>query len=218
MRYFVKKNAVVSLQIKEDLFTLGQWVCDRAFMRFYKISNTTGKWDSINLNQVESLFCVMVLSDVIRDLAIRKVPLNEVIPSDLSFERYFIDPHPDFEGYRLHKTFPQKGGKLVDTGENGQTDAWCAPVIIQNLDHTVHEDLIRKHELSTLNSKYLISPRLIHFFETGVDRNTHKEALFPELFANDNGSDKNNETYKIMRRTSMSLKEIEEEKENRANQ
>lgn len=98
MRAFWKKDGVVCLKLKENLYTLAQMVDESAYMRFYAISNHEDVWGKIDLNTVAPLFCVSVGNALIQHLGVRRVPDKEVIPSHAPFERYFIKPNINYEG------------------------------------------------------------------------------------------------------------------------
>jgi hypothetical protein len=176
MRAFWKKNSLVCLKIRNDLFTIGQMVDHSAHMRFFDIFSKEDSWANIDLNSKTSLFCVPVGNVVVQKLATRSIPASEVQPSSTPFERYFIKPHINYRGTPLFL-----GGSLVDLGPEGEIDSTVAPRIIENLDIKSHLTEIRKHELTNMYGDLDIAKRLCNFRETGVDRNELKEQIFPEF-------------------------------------
>lgn len=181
MRAFWKKGSVVSLRIKADLFTLGQMVDKGAKMRFFSIFRTSDKWDGLDLNNVETLFCVAIGNVVLQRLGVRRIPSKEVVPSQAPFERYFIDVGDNSEGYRLRGEYMWRGGRLVDLGAEGQHDAWNAPTIIQNLTVELHRDIILKHEFCNMYGDNHVKDRLLKFVESGLNEDPLKAKVFPEL-------------------------------------
>ena len=145
-------------------------------MRFYKIKNNSGIWKNTDLNKVESLFCVTVGNVVLRNLVREKITDKTVIPSNEPFEKYWINVHLNYDG-----GFPFKGGKLIEMGPD--VESTTAPVIIENLDINHDRKIIEQYELINMWGDTDLSERLIHFFETGIDRNPLKEKVFPGLNA-----------------------------------
>jgi hypothetical protein len=178
MRAFWKKDGVVCVKLKDDLFTLAQMVDGTAYMRFYAIFRREDAWKGVDLNAVSALFCVPVGNVLLQKLCVRRVPADEVAPSHVPFERYFIKPHLNYEG-----PFVFRGGKLIDLGEYAEGDSTRAPIVIPDLNVKDHREVIHKHELTNMWGDKDTALRLIHFFETGVDRNDLKENVFPELRA-----------------------------------
>ncbi|MET3118844.1 hypothetical protein AAKU64_003079 [Undibacterium sp. GrIS 1.8] len=195
MRAFWKKDGVVCLKLKENLYTLAQMVDESAYMRFYAISNHEDVWGKIDLNTVAPLFCVSVGNALIQHLGVRRVPDKEVIPSHAPFERYFIKPNINYEG-----PFVYLGGKLIDKGENAQEDMTRAPVKISDLSVSKHLDVIHQHELTPMWGDKDSAARLIHFFETGENFNGLKEAVFPELEKIDHHVNRDTETYRAIKK------------------
>lgn len=168
-----KENTLVNIQLKEDLFTIGQLLFS-PFMRFYDIQNSDGYWQNVDLNNVEILFCVTVGNVVLKNLVKEKITDKTVIPSNAPFEKRWVKPHLNFDG-----GFPFKGGKLIELGTDLETTT--APVIIENLDVIKDREIIEKYELTNMFGAEELSERLIHFFETGKRIDPLKEKIFPGL-------------------------------------
>ena len=62
MRAFWKKNAVISLRLRDKLYSLSQMVDDHAYMRFYSMFRDCDEWDEIDINNGNPIFCVSVRS------------------------------------------------------------------------------------------------------------------------------------------------------------
>ncbi len=172
-RIIWKENTLVNIQLKDDLFTIGQLLFS-PFMRLYKIKNTDGHWQNIDLNNVESLFCVTIGKVVLKNLVKEKIVDKTVIPSNASFEKYWIDVHLNFEG-----GFPFKGGRLIEMGQG--VESTTAPAVIENLDITRDREIIEKYELLNMWGDTDLAERLIHYFETGIDIDPIKGKVFPGL-------------------------------------
>jgi hypothetical protein len=181
MRAFWKKDSVISLKLKNDLYTLAQMANTVSKMRFFNIFKDDDVWESIDLNSLDSLFCVSVGNVVIQRLGHRRVTLDEVKPSRLPCERFFIDPFENYDGYNLRGEFLWRGGRLVDLGEGSLGIARSAPTLTPNLSLEQHREVIKKFELSGMWGAEQILNRLMRCYSTGVNQDPMKEKVFPGL-------------------------------------
>ena len=181
MRAFWKKDSVISLKLKDDLYTLAQMVNTVSKMRFFNVFRDNDEWGGVDLNEIDSLFCVSVGNVVIQRLGQRKVSLKEAKPSREPCERFYIDPFENFDGYNLRDEFFWRGGRLVDLGECSLGIARDAPTNIPNLSVEEHRDVIKKFELSGMWGAEQILDRLVRFHSTGVNQDPMKEKVFPGL-------------------------------------
>jgi hypothetical protein len=170
-----KKNDLVSLKLRDDLFTIAQMLTSPA-MRFYKIKSLDGNWKGVDLNHIEPLFQVFVGKVVLQDLADRKIKDVSVKASGALYERFWIKPHLNYDG-----GFPFKGGKLIDLGPEGGIGTAVAPVIRQDLSVEQDRDAIKKYQLTNMWGADDLGDRLRHFFDTGEDRDPLKAKVFPQL-------------------------------------
>lgn len=168
-----KHNAVVSLKLREGLYTLGQML-GQATMRFYKITNTDGCWTDVDLNEVEPLFTLFIGNVVLQNLVDKVVPANDAKPSLSPCERYWIKPKLNFEG-----GYPFKGGNLIDVGIDGAIGTAQAPVIKENLSLDVDRDVIEEYQLTNMWGDDQLCERLQHWFDTNSDLDFLKEKVFP---------------------------------------
>lgn len=182
MRVFWKMDSIISLKLKDDLYTLAQMVNTVSKMRFFNVFRDNDEWGGIDLNGVDSLFCVSVGNVVIQRLGQRRVSLEEVRPGRAPCERFFIDPFENYDGYNLRGEFLWRGGRLVDLGEDSLGIARNAPSVIQNLSLEQNRDVIKKFEMSGMWGADQILGRLIRFHSTGVNRDPMKEKVFPGLY------------------------------------
>jgi len=170
-----KKGDLVSLKLRDDLYTIGQMLTNPA-MRFYNIKSADGNWVNIDLNKVEPLFRVFIGREVLQKLVDRKILQGSVFPSTQPEERFWIKPHLNYGG-----PFPFKGGKLIELNpESGQGTA-AAPAVKENLSVADDRDLIEKYELTNMWGESELRNRLTAFFDKGVDRDEMKEKIFPDL-------------------------------------
>ena len=180
MRALWKHKKVISLKLRDNLYSLAQMVNSVAKMRFYNIFREEDKWDGVDLNHIDPLFCVSVGNVVMQRLGVRSIPPSEVLPSIAPCERLFIQVGDNAEGYRLRNEFFWKSGNLVDLGEDGRGSGWCAPVIISDLNLQKHREIILKHELTNMYGED-VRDRILEYYDYGVNINKLKFEIFPGL-------------------------------------
>lgn len=189
-RIIWKSGDLLSIKLRDGLFTIAQMLTS-PLMRFYDISDNDGQWRHVDLNQVAPLFRVMVASRLINKYLVHeKVKDKTVIPSCMSFERYWIDPYTSLDkfypGYYWKRdgknSFPFMGGKLIDLGPNEDFSVTEAPVIKENLQLPQDREIIEKYELTPMWSHEDLGARLIRYFDTGINRDDLKFEVFPGLW------------------------------------
>lgn len=168
-----KHNNVVSLKLREGLYTLGQML-GQATMRFYKIMSPDGCWVDVDLNNVEPIFTLFIGNVVLQNLVDKTLSSNEAKPSLSSCERYWIKPKLNFE-----EGYPFKGGNLIDVGIDGSIGTAQAPVIKENLSLYSDRDIIEKYQLTNMWGDDQLRERLQHWFDTSKDNDFLKEKVFP---------------------------------------
>jgi hypothetical protein len=171
-----KENALVSIKLRDDLYTIGQMLVSPS-MRFYDIPSKDGIWKSVDLNYVKPLFQVFVGQVVMQKLVAEKVKEKTVVASNSPFESLLIKPHVNYDG-----GFPWRGGKLVDIGLDGKIGTTLAPVIKQNLDLPEDRETVEKYELTNMWGDQDLTDRLCRYFDTGVNRDDLKFEVFPGLW------------------------------------
>ncbi|NUF78267.1 hypothetical protein GY065_04910 [Snodgrassella sp. ESL0323] len=183
-----KKNDLVNIQLRDDLYTIGQMLASSA-MRFYDISNTDGIWNDVDLNNVKPLFTVFVGRIINKYLIHSKIKSPTVIPSSEPYERYWIQPYTIMDGdhyngdhYKGDFSFVFLGGKLIDNGANGEKGITNAPIIKEDLTLPEDRDLIEKYELTSMWGDGDLRDRLCRYFDTGINRDDLKFEVFPELW------------------------------------
>ena len=165
-----KENALISLKLRDDLFTIAQMLTS-PYLRLFKVCNKDGIWRDLDLNKVEVLFCVLVGQVVLQQLCEGKVRVRSVIPSALPFQRLWINAYVNFDG-----GFPFIGGKLIEIDPTkGYTRA---PVVKDWLLPKADAELIKKYELTNMWGAEGLRERLVRYFDTGVDRHELKEKVF----------------------------------------
>ncbi len=165
-----KEDGIVSIKLRDDLFTLGQML-KFPYMRFFKLKSDEGRWHAIDLGNVEPLFCVQVGRVVLQELVAAKVKDRSVLPDRAPLEKLWIRPHINYTPPPVFK-----GGDLirVDPG----VDDTRAPVVKANLSFPKDREDIERYELTNMWGAQDLGERLRHFFDTGVDWNPLKAQGF----------------------------------------
>jgi hypothetical protein len=167
-RIIWKPDHVISLKLKDDLYTLAQ-MHDDVRMTFFDVASSINTWHDIDLNHKKILFTVAVLSrPLIQELAIAKLSQNDVTPSNAVVPTQWLKP------LIVKSGGPFRGGNLVEISalkNNGN------PIFIRRLTPE-DNDLIKKLELTIMWGAEDIRHRLVHYFTTGADINEIKNAVF----------------------------------------
>jgi len=182
LRAFKKKNVVFSIKLADSLFSLAQTVTDDGIIiKFFAIFNNKDEWSGIDLNSIDTLYCVHVGKVLMQKLGVRKIPESEVKINTSTCKHYFIKPGDNAEGYRLRDEFFWKGGSLVDVGEDLEEDYFFAPVVIEELSVKEHLEQILTYEFVNMYGAVDTVERLVQFYNTGINKDQLKEKIFPEL-------------------------------------
>ena len=174
-RIIWKDNGIVSLKLRENLYTLGQML-GRAQMRFYNIRNSDGKWNSVDLNEIDSLFTLFIGNIVLHNLVDQKITDKFVKPSLRPMERYWISANPNFDG-----GYTFKGGDLIDIGTDGTIGTSQGTIIKPNLSLENDRGIIEKYQLTNMWGDIHLGARLLNYFDTGEDYDFLKLKVFPGL-------------------------------------
>lgn len=181
MRSFWKKDAVISIKLNEDCYSLAQMVNGNAQMRFFSIFKEVDSWTGVDLREVEPLFSVFIGNVVIQKLGQRRISAEEVNPGDASCDRIFIEPISNAEGYRLRNEFWDRGGNLVDLGEGARLAGCDAPAIKRNLNINEDFDLIQEKELTNMWGDSNVKIRLLMKRDKNINIDQFKFFVFPGL-------------------------------------
>lgn len=181
MRSFWKKDAVISIKLNEECYSLAQMVNGNAQMRFFPIFKEVDRWAGVDLREMEPLFSVFIGNVVIQKLGQRRIPTEEVNPGDASCDRIFIEPISNAEGYRLRNEFWDRGGNLVDLGEGARLAGCDAPVVKQKLNINEDFDLIQGKELTNMWGDRNVKRRLLMKRDKNINIDQFKFFVFPGL-------------------------------------
>lgn len=166
-----KKNHVVNIKLREDLFTLGQMLVI-PHMMFFDIFNESGKWEGVDLSKTPILFCVPIGKIFLQNCVENKIKKGALADENLALPKYWIKPNIVYDG-----SFPFKGGDLIEINTTTGED-YGAKVIKSNLNIREDAEAINKYEMTNLWGDEDTSKRLIHFYENKVDKNFLKEKIF----------------------------------------
>ncbi|QEM82660.1 hypothetical protein [Halomonas binhaiensis] len=180
-----KVGDIVSIKLREDLYTLGQMLTNPA-MRFYDISNSDGVWENVDLNTISPLFRVFVGKAINKDLVVEKVQVKSVISSGKPYEPHWIKPYTlamDESHYPGQQgDFPFMGGRVIDLGPDGGISTTSAPVVKEDLTLPDDREIIESLELTNMWSSEDLGDRLRRYFDSGIDRDDLKFEVFPGLW------------------------------------
>ena len=178
-----KENALISLKLRDDLFTIAQML-RRPYLRLFKVCNKDGVWRNLDLNKVEVLFCVPIGQIVMQQLCEGKVKDRSVIPSSLPFPNLWIDAYLNFDG-----GFGFIGGKLIELDPAKHMETTTAPIVKDWLRPKADAELIKKCELTNMWGAENLRARLVRYFDTGIDRDELKEKVFDFSLRGNNPTD-----------------------------
>jgi hypothetical protein len=167
-----KENALISLKLRDDLFTIAQML-RRPYLRLFKVCNKDGVWLNLDLNRVDILFCVPVGRVVRQQLAEGKVKDRSVIPSSLPFPKLWMRPYLNFDG-----GFPFIGARLIELDPAKHMETTTAPIVKDWLRPKADAESIKKYELTNMWGADDLRKRLVTYFDTGIDRDELKEKVF----------------------------------------
>ncbi|MBC3373232.1 hypothetical protein HU762_04680 [Pseudomonas sp. SWRI92] len=174
-RITLKEGDLVSLKLRDDLYTLGQ-MTKHSVMRFYDVKSEDGTWPDLVLDNSMILFSGFVGKVITQRLAVEKLTCTtSLILSD--HERYWLRPHVNFEG-----GFPFRGADLIDIGTDCAADYSLVPALKEDLTLSKNRDVIEKYELTNMWGDEDLSDRLCRYFDTGVNRDDLKFEVFPGLW------------------------------------
>ena len=164
------ENAVISVQLRDDLHTLAQMRSNH-LIEFFDIRGN-GDWAGIDLSTIPVLFCVYVAEQRLRPLFKRTLTSQEAIPNSRPVLRrmlsFIVKPGGAF------------GADLVEL-----TEAYSSVnATVIKADLSVEENLteIQKYELTGMvGDAEKLKARLIRYFDTGVNWDDSKSFLFPSI-------------------------------------
>ncbi len=179
-----KADALVSLQLRTDLYTIAQ-LKENSFIWCFDIQNSCGEWEGVDLNVVKPLFCVIFARIALRHMSAEKVALGVTAPANLPIPSEWLRPNHNPSYATTHGSvsfdkFPWRNARLVeDYAGLGPTRA---KVIKRELDVERDRAVIESHELDNMWGPDDLGDRLRRYFDTGINRDDLKFAIFPGLW------------------------------------
>ena len=170
-----KDNGIVSLKLRDNLYTLGQML-GKANMRFFNITSIDGDWSDIDLNKVDPIFTLFIGKVVLQNLVDTNIKDKRIKPNSKPLEKHWISAHLNYDGGSLFK-----GGDLIDIGEDVNIGSTQGTIIKQNLSLETDRQIIETHELTNIYGDNHVRDRLLNFFDTGKDVDPLKAEVFAGL-------------------------------------
>ena len=169
-------DGAFSIRLRDDLFTVCQ-MREKAFMQFFDIRSRDDNWKGIDLNQVDSLFSVLVANST-RDLYERRLASGTYTPSNEPLPRLMLK----WVGARiLHDRSPHRDRfDLVELGND--YEPYGAPILKKDLAVTDDLDLLHRHESAGMQvNPDALRERLTRYFDTGINFDDYKLTKYPDL-------------------------------------
>ncbi|MDO5106078.1 hypothetical protein [Capnocytophaga sp.] len=177
MRFFWKENAVISLKLAENIYTLCQMSERKHTMAFFNIFRDTDNWLDVDLSQ-EKIIMIVHTMGTIQDFGERKITPKEVKPLEeiIIPDKYWVAHLNEIENF--HKgEFYLKGGCLFQEIENQESIR-----LNNDLDCIKDREDILQYEMETVYSPQHIQTRLLFNHKYQKDFDYFKHKIFPNLY------------------------------------
>jgi len=174
MRMRVTKNTLLSLKLKENLYTVC-YILETALWQFFDVKLENNNWCENKPVKLNPLFIAYVGKAA-----------NSLIVSKLNLDEYVFEKEPKTILWIRPKInddntgFVFKGGDLVSVVP--EKDYVDAPIFKANLTLPNDRVLIEKYELVNMWGADDLKDRLVRYFEKGINRDDLKFEIFPELW------------------------------------
>ncbi|MBE8593618.1 hypothetical protein IQK56_23360 [Pseudomonas sp. MAFF 301449] len=161
-----QENKVLSLKLKDELYTLVQMREDY-YLQFFDLTSNEDTWTDVDLEKVDTLFFIFTSTQALKGLAI----------SEPSLDKISIDKRVPEKKMLRAIIGGNYGADLIELTDSFET--LDAVTLKSNL--TLADDLntIYKYELSgMLGDPEKLRNRLINYFDNGINWDKSKEFLF----------------------------------------
>lgn len=182
MRTIDKEGIIISMKLRDDLYTIGLTLKTAGFLVF-DVKSIDGQWHKDSLKNVKPLLRVFAVTKLIfNHLGVERLKLDYDQAAVEAFEDYrWIDPYtyhytPDHDGTFYDKLW--LGGKLLQMDTNFDK----REVINWNLKLPQDLETIEKTEMINMWSSQSLQDRLVRYFDTGINRDDMKFFVFPGLW------------------------------------
>lgn len=167
-RFTWQEDAVLSIRLRPDLYTLAQ-MRQNSLMQFFDVRSEDGRWADVDLTTVEPLFCIYVAERRFKALLVAVVSPEEAQPNHRPTPTLMIT-------YR----FSGDGDHQADLVE--LTDSYTsvgAEVVQEGLSIEDDLDVIYGHEyVGMFGDPEKLRTRLVRWFDTGVNWDDSKVHVF----------------------------------------
>lgn len=165
------ENAVFSLQLRDDLFTLVQMRRNQ-IMQFFAVSKRVNEWEGTDLNKEKTLCFRFVAENKLKPLFADKLGPEQVVASALPIEKRVLNPVFGNNG--------DHGANLVELTSDYEVVG--AAIIKAGLTMQDDLDLIYTYELAgMMGDPEKLRKRLVRYFDTGVNWDESKAFLFKDI-------------------------------------
>jgi len=160
-------DAVFSLRLREDLYTLAQ-MRHNHIMQFFDLWRADGSWTDVDLGAEKSLFFAFVAEHKLKPLLVERINSDRVRPSAEPVSRVVLSAVIGAGTY---------GANLVELTPD--YSSYGARVLRENLSPESDLELIHKHEFDgMLGDPEKLRQRLVRYVETGVNWDDSKSFIF----------------------------------------
>ncbi len=160
-------DAVLSIRLKDDLYTLAQ-MRKNHIMQFFNIKRVDPNWSNVDLNSESPIFAIFVAENKLKPLFVEKMAMTAAVPSRAPIPRLMLSAVIGAGTY---------GAKLVELTPD--YSSYGARIVKGDLSPKDDLELIHRYELAGMvGDPEKLKTRLLRFFETGVNWDDAKSFLF----------------------------------------
>ena len=161
-----QEGKVLSLKLKDDLFTLVQ-MRKNFYLQFFDLRSAQDTWTDVDLEKADTLFFIFTSTKALKGLAV----------SAQSQEKISIDKRPAEKKMLRAIIGGNYGADLIELTDSFET--LDATTLKTNLTVADNLDIIYKYELSgMIGDPEKLKNRLINYLDNGINWDTSKEFLF----------------------------------------
>jgi hypothetical protein len=171
-----EKNAIFSLKLRDDLFTLVQ-MREGSILQFFDIRATKNEWADIDLNTKSTLFFNIAAEKPLKTLFIEKIDPLRVKPSTKPIEKMMLSSTTEWVPEKQITLF---GADLIEL--SADYSSYGGRIVKKGL--TVKDDLetIYKYEWNgMIGDPEKLRKRLIRYFDTGVNFDDSTSFTFKDI-------------------------------------
>ena len=138
-------------------------------IEFFDIKSTSNNWNAVDLNLLDSLFCIFVAETKIKNLFVENLSSLQAVPSRKKTPILMLNAVFGNDG--VH------GADLIELSSN--YSILGGHIVKKNLTLQNDIELIHKYELTgMLGDSEKLKKRLIRYFDNGVNWDDSKKYIF----------------------------------------